>query len=58
MPHGRARVQNLGHLRFFLNHLYLNNRNYLGLTLSLTSDLMVNNSVPQNGGRGQNLEHL
>ena len=46
MPRGRASGQNLEHLRFsffFLvwNYSYLNNRYYLGLTLSVTSDLRV-----------------
>ena len=65
MPRGGVRAQNLGHLRifkffffFFLlwNHAYLNNRYYLGLTLSMASDLRV--QCPQGGARGQNLEHL
>ena len=46
MPQGRARGQNLEHLRIFFfflvwNYLYLNNRFYLGLTLSVTSGLRV-----------------
>ena len=46
MPQGMARGQNLEHLRFFFffliwNYSYLNNRYYLGLTLSVTSDLRV-----------------
>ena len=63
MPQGGARGQNLGHLRifkffFFLlwNHAYLNNRYYLGLTLSMASDLRV--QCPQGGARAQNLEYL
>ena len=65
MPRGGARGQNLGHLRifkffffFFLlwNHSYLNNRYYLGLTISMGSDLRV--QCPQSCNRGQNLEHL
>ena len=34
----------------------MNNRYYLGLTLSMASDLRV--QCPQGGARGQNLEHL
>ena len=45
IPRGRARGKNLEHLgmNFFLvwNYSYLNNRYYLGLTLSVTSDLRV-----------------
>ena len=43
MPGGGARGQNLEHLRFFFlveNYLYLNNSNYLGLTLSVTWGLV------------------
>ena len=46
MPGVGARGQNLEHLRFFSfpfflvwNHSYLNNRFYLGLNLSVTSNL-------------------
>ena len=50
MPGGGARGQNLERLRFFFsfaffflvwNYLYLNNRHYLGLTLSVTSNLRI-----------------
>ena len=49
MQGGGARGQNLEHLRFFFflifllvwNYSYLNNSNYLGLTLSVTSNLRI-----------------
>ena len=37
-------------------NLYLNNRYYLVLTLSLTCDLMI--KCPRGGERGQNLEQF
>ena len=49
MKGGGARGQNLEHLRIFFilffllvwNYSYLNNRYYLGLTLSVTSNLRI-----------------
>ena len=49
MPGGEARGQNLEHLRFFFSFaffscmelFYLNNRYYLGLTLSVTPNLRI-----------------
>ena len=48
MPWGGARGQNLGHLRIFFsfffllwNHSCLNNRYYLVVTVSVTSDVRV-----------------
>ena len=59
MPRGRARGQNLENLRFFFlvwNYSYVNNSYYLGLTLSVTSNLRV--YCPGMGQGVKNLGHL